>query len=57
MHSIREMCGTEDITSSLKYFVEFYSNMSRLESNLDVDSLLPPNILGEMADTPCGHVH
>jgi len=37
MHSIREMCGTEDVEHSLNLFSAFYSQFSKLDESLTVD--------------------
>ena len=56
MHSIREMCGVDDIDIATSHFIAFFQDMSRLDKTLDVDSLPPPDIQGVMADVPCQHV-
>lgn len=56
MHSIREMCGVEDVDIATSHFIAFFQDMSKLDKTLDVDSLPPPNIQGVMADVPCQHV-
>ncbi|KAK9824222.1 hypothetical protein WJX72_008629 [[Myrmecia] bisecta] len=57
MHSIREMCGTQDIQHAYDHFVAFFEDFSALDASLDIDSLPPANVQGSIADTPCGHVH
>ncbi|KAG6579940.1 Aspartyl aminopeptidase [Phytophthora cinnamomi] len=37
MHSIREMCGTEDLVKSLDWFTAFYSEFSSLDKCLKTD--------------------
>ncbi|XP_047323611.1 probable aspartyl aminopeptidase [Impatiens glandulifera] len=38
MHSIREVCGTEDIDNAYKYFKAFYTTFSIIDTKLSVDS-------------------
>jgi len=37
MHSIREMCGTEDVDHSLNLFSAFYAQFTKLDQSLRVD--------------------
>jgi aspartyl aminopeptidase len=37
MHSIREMCGTEDLETTMKWFTAFYSDFSKLDKCLKTD--------------------
>ncbi|RLN45255.1 hypothetical protein BBJ29_002529 [Phytophthora kernoviae] len=37
MHSIREMCGTEDLVKTLDWFTAFYSEFSTLDNALKTD--------------------
>jgi Aminopeptidase I zinc metalloprotease (M18) len=57
MHSIREMCGTQDVAHSYNHFVAFFKDFSRLDATLDVDGLPPPAVLGSIVDTPCEVLH
>eukprot|EP00195_Chlamydomonas_chlamydogama_P003838 CAMPEP_0202920920 /NCGR_PEP_ID=MMETSP1392-20130828/77107_1 /ASSEMBLY_ACC=CAM_ASM_000868 /TAXON_ID=225041 /ORGANISM="Chlamydomonas chlamydogama, Strain SAG 11-48b" /LENGTH=522 /DNA_ID=CAMNT_0049614441 /DNA_START=192 /DNA_END=1760 /DNA_ORIENTATION=- len=57
MHSIREMCGTDDVAIAYNHFLAFYEEFSKLDKLLDVDSLPPPNIIGKLRDPPCHHIH
>lgn len=58
MHSIREMCGADDIAIAYDHFVAFFQDFSKLDATLgDIDSLPPPNLLGTLAEVPCSHVH
>jgi aspartyl aminopeptidase len=38
MHSIREMCGTEDIDICFKHFTAFYKNFSDVDKTVAVDA-------------------
>ncbi|XP_009336013.2 probable aspartyl aminopeptidase isoform X2 [Pyrus x bretschneideri] len=38
MHSVREICGKEDIDIAYKYFKAFYQTFSSIDRKLDVDS-------------------
>ncbi|KAJ9512975.1 hypothetical protein QJQ45_029108 [Haematococcus lacustris] len=57
MHSIREMCGTDDVGIAYRHFLAFWQDFSRLDATLDVDSLPPAHLLGTIDDTACHHVH
>ncbi|GAX84190.1 hypothetical protein CEUSTIGMA_g11613.t1 [Chlamydomonas eustigma] len=57
MHSIREMCGTDDVDISYNHFVAFFEDFSKLDVSLDLDNLPPPDLRGTLADVPCNHVH
>ena len=61
MHSIREMCGTDDIRTAHDHFTAFFEEFSRLDATLQVDNLPPAKILGSISDTDCcdlgKHVH
>ena len=37
MHSVREMCGTEDIDICFKHFTAFYKNFSKVDETVTVD--------------------
>ena len=56
MHSIREMCGTEDIAHAYEHFRAFFERFSAIDAMLSVDDLPPAAILGSIEDPPCGHV-
>ncbi|KAG1675370.1 hypothetical protein FOA52_012289 [Chlamydomonas sp. UWO 241] len=55
MHSIREMCGTDDIDIGYNHFVAFFEEISKLDATFDVDSLPPPELRGTLDDMPCDH--
>ena len=57
MHSIREMCGTDDVALALQHFTAFFTDFGELDAHMDVDGLQPSDIQGEISDTPCGHIH
>lgn len=57
MHSIREMCGVDDVLLAYQHFLAFFRDFSSLDSTLDVDSLPPPDIKGTIKDPSCGHIH
>ncbi|KAM1049028.1 hypothetical protein ACFX2C_028172 [Malus domestica] len=38
MHSVREICGKEDVDIAYKYFKAFYQTFSSMDKELDVDS-------------------
>ncbi|CAN6697503.1 unnamed protein product [Malus baccata var. baccata] len=38
MHSVREICGKEDVDIAYKYFKAFYQTFSSIDKELDVDS-------------------
>ena len=57
MHSIREMCGTEDIAHAYQHFCAFFERFSAIDSLLSVDDLPPAAILGSIEDPPCSHVN
>jgi aspartyl aminopeptidase len=57
MHSIREMCGTDDIAHSYNHFVAFFEEFTEISAILeDIDSLPPADIQGEIEDPSCQHV-
>ena len=37
MHSVREMCGTEDIDICFRHFTRFYKNFSAVDDTVAVD--------------------
>ncbi|KAJ3683142.1 hypothetical protein LUZ60_013369 [Juncus effusus] len=37
MHSVREMCGKEDIDNACKIFTSFFNNFSKIDKKLSVD--------------------
>jgi len=49
MHSVREMCGVEDIAHAVKHFTAVYEGFSALDKQLMVDGSI-----GNMC-RPCGH--
>mmetsp|Transcript_27672 Transcript_27672/g.81941 ORF Transcript_27672/g.81941 Transcript_27672/m.81941 type:complete len:237 (-) Transcript_27672:758-1468(-) len=55
MHSIREMCGTDDVGLAYRHFVAFFEDFGALDATLDIDALPPPNVLGTLNDVPCEH--
>jgi len=57
MHSIREMCGVDDVALAYKHFLAFFEEFSQIDATLDVDSLPPADIKGTIRDPQCGHVH
>lgn len=57
MHSIREMCGVDDVALAYKHFLSFFRDFSELDAELDVDSLPPADIKGVIRDPACSHVH
>jgi len=57
MHSIREMCGVDDIGIAYKHFVAFFEDFSALDKHIDVDALPPANIIGTISGTECHHTH
>jgi len=56
MHSIREMCGCDDVGIAYRHILAFYEDFHRLDASLDVDALPPADIRGTIADTACHHV-
>lgn len=56
MHSIREMCGTDDVVLSVRHFTAFFKEFNAIDTTLDVDSLPQAHIMGTIQDTPCEHV-
>lgn len=57
MHSIREMCGVDDINYAYSHFVEFFREFAVVDKSLEIDSFPPPDIQGTMQDQPCDHTH
>ena len=51
MHSIREMCGVDDVDYSYRHFKAFFEYFSELDKTIEVDSL--PPALGVIDDTEC----
>lgn len=52
MHSVREMCGTDDIAHAYNHFVAFFEEFGAIDSTLDVDSCMVVAD-GEIDDVPC----
>eukprot|EP00199_Chlamydomonas_sp_CCMP681_P000378 CAMPEP_0119116542 /NCGR_PEP_ID=MMETSP1180-20130426/52340_1 /TAXON_ID=3052 ORGANISM="Chlamydomonas cf sp, Strain CCMP681" /NCGR_SAMPLE_ID=MMETSP1180 /ASSEMBLY_ACC=CAM_ASM_000741 /LENGTH=537 /DNA_ID=CAMNT_0007105703 /DNA_START=126 /DNA_END=1739 /DNA_ORIENTATION=- len=57
MHSIREMCGVDDVGIAYRHLLAFFQEISALGEALDVDSLPPANLRGTIDDTACHHTH
>jgi aspartyl aminopeptidase len=57
MHSIREMCGVDDVALAYKHFLAFFKEFSQIDATLDVDSLPAADIKGTIRDPQCSHVH
>ncbi|GLC36510.1 hypothetical protein PLESTB_000156400 [Pleodorina starrii] len=55
MHSIRETCGTDDVSYAIRHFEAFFGGVGRMLAGLDVDSLPPPELRGEIDDPSCHH--
>lgn len=55
MHSIREMCGVEDIELSYKHFKAFFELFNIVDKTLDVDGIPPPQ--GILDEPECNHLH
>lgn len=55
MHSIREMCGVDDIDYSYRHFLAFFNEFSKIDKKLDVDRIPPP--VGTISDIPCNDIH
>ena len=52
MHSIREMCGTDDVKHAYDHFVAFFEEFASIDATLDVDACrVEPN--GTIDDVPC----
>ena len=52
MHSIREMCGTDDIQHALDHFKAFFEDFAKVDATIDVDKcMVQPN--GKIDDVPC----
>ena len=47
MHSIREMCGVEDVEHSYKHFVSVFENFSSLDTKVLEDPGSPPAPLAQ----------
>jgi len=56
MHSIREMCGTDDIHTSREHLRAFFETFSQLDRTIDVDTLPPADIRGEIEAPDCGEL-
>lgn len=58
MHSIREMCGVDDVSHAYHHFRAFFEDFSYLDGSVCPDDLPPPAIQGTLADdVPCDHLH
>ena len=57
MHSIREMCGADDVEIAYRHFRAFFSLFSEIDDTLEVDTLPPADIQGVISNTACEHVH
>lgn len=55
MHSIREMCGVEDIETSYKHFKAFFELFDIVDKTLDVDGIPPPEGVLDEPDCNCLH--
>ena len=53
MHSIREMCGAQDVGTAYEHFKAFFEEFSRLDATLEVDNLPPADIKGVISDVDC----
>lgn len=52
MHSIREMCGTDDVAHALDHFRAFFEDFAAIDATLDVDAcMVQPD--GKIDDVPC----
>jgi aspartyl aminopeptidase len=52
MHSIREMCGVDDIKHAYDHFVAFFEEFGGIDAKLDVDAcMVQPD--GKIDDVPC----
>ena len=49
MHSIREMCGSDDVAHAVNHFAAVYEGFSALDAQLIVDGSI-----GNLC-RPCGH--
>lgn len=52
MHSIREMCGTDDVKHAKDHFVAFFEEFTEVDKTIDIDAcMVQPN--GEIDNVPC----
>ena len=56
MHSIREMCGTDDIDLSKRHFQAFFEDFTQLDATVQVDNLPPADIKGTISEPDCGEL-
>lgn len=52
MHSIREMCGTDDVTHAYNHFVAFFEDFGKIDATLNVDDCAVVAD-GVIDDVPC----
>ena len=57
MHSIREMCGVDDVALALRHFSAFFRDFSALDASVDLDNLAPTPELHQIDEAPCNHMH
>ena len=58
MHSIREMCGVDDVSHAYHHFRAFFEDFSALDASVDcADDLPAPAIEGTLTDVPCNRLH
>ncbi|MEW5302062.1 MAG: hypothetical protein WDW36_004872 [Sanguina aurantia] len=57
MHSIREMCGVDDVSLALRHFSAFFREFSALDATVDLDTLAPAPKLYRIDEAPCNHMH
>ena len=56
MHSVREMCGVDDVAHAHAHFMAFFEEFGAVDATLDLDAcVLVPD--GEIDDVPCDHTH
>ncbi|GLI63830.1 hypothetical protein VaNZ11_006932 [Volvox africanus] len=55
MHSVRETCGTDDVSYAVRHFEAFFAGVGLMLANLNVDALPPPVLRGEIEDPSCHH--
>jgi aspartyl aminopeptidase len=56
MHSVREMCGAEDVDLAHRHLLAFFETCGQLDKLLDVDRLTPSQPLGILDGTDCADV-
>jgi len=58
MHSIREMCGTDDVAIAYEHFCAFFRGMSKLDRDAEKEFLPPFRPRGVISDDkPCCQLH